>query len=191
MIRFTGVHHVALVTNNMDATIRFWRDVLGMRLVVTMGKPGYRLYFFEVSQNDFISFFEWPDAEPGPEKDPGVPVKGPVLFDHLAFGVPMQEQLWELKRAIAAAGFWVSEVVDHGFIHSFYSFDPNNIALEFSWNVDGRDVRQRPLLKDRVPCKAALEGVEKQALALVAPLEFDEAEERIVYPGDGSEHYKN
>lgn len=180
---------MALVTKDMDATIRFWRDVLGMRLIVTLGRPGYRLYFFEVSQSNLISFFEWPDVEYGPEKDPGVPVKGPVVFDHLAFGVSREEELWELKKNIASAGFWVSEVVDHGFIHSFYSFDPNNIALEFSWNVAGRDVRQRPLLKDKEPCLTAMEGPEKQPLELLSSPEVDDDEEKIVYPGDGSEYY--
>ncbi|MCK7489334.1 MAG: hypothetical protein MZU79_03090 [Anaerotruncus sp.] len=33
----------------MDRTIRFWRDLLGMRLVAGMGKTGYRQYFFELS----------------------------------------------------------------------------------------------------------------------------------------------
>jgi len=189
LTRFTGVHHVALATKDMDATIRFWRDVLGMRLVATLGRPGYRLYFFEVSQSDLISFFEWPQVEPAIEKDPGVPVKGPAAFDHLAFGVASQEELWELKKVIAAAGFWVSEVVDHGFIHSFYSFDPNNIALEFSWNVSGRDIRKFPLFKDKAPGPAALEGSEKQPLHLGNLSDHDDEDERIVYPGDGSEYY--
>lgn len=189
MTRFTGVHHVALATKDMDATIRFWRDVLGMRLVATLGRPGYRLYFFEVSQSDLISFFEWPQVEPAIEKDPGVPVKGPAAFDHLAFGVASQEELWELKKVIAAAGFWVSEVVDHGFIHSFYSFDPNNIALEFSWNVSGRDIRKFPLFKDKAPGPAARQGSEKQPLHLGNLSDHDDEDERIVYPGDGSEYY--
>lgn len=188
MTSFTGVHHVALVTKDMDATIRFWRDILGMRLVVTLGRPGYRLYFFEVSQGDLISFFEWPGVEHGVDKDPGVPVKGPVIFDHVAFGISSEDEFWELKKTIAQAGFWVSEVVDHGFIYSFYSFDPNNIPLEFSWNVPGRDVRQHTLFKDKAPCPAALEGSEKQPLQFYSGSQFDE-EERIIYPGDGSEYY--
>ncbi len=189
MISFTGVHHVALVTRDMDATIRFWRDVLGMRLVTTLGRPGYRLYFFEVSKSDLISFFEWPHVEPAIEKDPGVPVKGPAAFDHLAFGVSSEEELWELKKIISTSGFWASEVVDHGFIYSFYSFDPNNIALEFSWNVPGRDIRKHPLFKDKAPGLAAQEGSEKQPLPLRSLSDPDEEEERIVYPGEGSEYY--
>lgn len=33
MIKFNGINHLAMVTGDMDMTIRFWRDLLGMRLV--------------------------------------------------------------------------------------------------------------------------------------------------------------
>ena len=50
MTAFSGVNHLALVTGNMDETVRFWRDLLGMRLIAGLGKPGYRQYFFEISR---------------------------------------------------------------------------------------------------------------------------------------------
>lgn len=46
MMRFTGINHLAMVIGDMDMTIRFWRDLLGMRLIVGTGRPGYRYYFF-------------------------------------------------------------------------------------------------------------------------------------------------
>ncbi len=42
MVRFNGVNHLAMATGDMDMTIRFWRDLLGMRLVTGLGEPGYR-----------------------------------------------------------------------------------------------------------------------------------------------------
>ena len=86
MLTFTGINHLAMVTGDMDATIRFWRDLLGMRLVAGLGKPGFRHYFFEISAQDMIAFFEWPEVEKIPLKDHGVPVKGPFAFDHISFG---------------------------------------------------------------------------------------------------------
>jgi len=79
-----------------------------------------------------IAFFEWPDVEKAQEKDHGAPVKGPFVFDHVSFEVESEEDLWTLKDKLEAADFWVSEVINHGFIHSIYSFDPNNIPIEFS-----------------------------------------------------------
>jgi catechol 2,3-dioxygenase-like lactoylglutathione lyase family enzyme len=86
-MRDTGINHLALVTADMDATIRFWRDLLGMPMVVSLGHPGYRHYFFQISEYDMIAFFEWPGVEPVSEKDHGVPVRGPVAFDHVSIGL--------------------------------------------------------------------------------------------------------
>jgi len=74
MVRFNGVNHLAMATGDIDKTIRFWRDLLGMRLVAGLGQPGYRHYFFEISKNDLIAFFEWSGVKTVPEKDHGEPV---------------------------------------------------------------------------------------------------------------------
>jgi len=121
VIKFNGVNHLAMATGDMDKTIRYWRDLLGLRLVAGLGHPGYRHYFFELSATDMIAFFEWPGVEPIPDKDHGRPVKGPYVFDHVSLGVETEEMLWELKDRLEVAGFWVSEIIDHGFIHSLYS----------------------------------------------------------------------
>ena len=115
-----------------------------MRLVAGLGRPGYRHYFFEISENDLIAFFEWSDVEPIEEKDHGRPVKGPFAFDHVSIGVENEDDLWDLKDKLVAAGFWVSEVIDHGFIHSIYAHDPNGIPIEFSHNVEGINIRKNP-----------------------------------------------
>ncbi len=184
IVQYTGINHLALVTHDMTATIRFWRDLLGLRLIAGLGRVGYRQYFFEISKTDMLAFFEWPQVLPIDLKDHGVPVKGPLAFDHLSLAVASDEDLWELKARLEAADIWVSEVIDHGFIHSLYSFDPNNIPLEFSSAVKRIDLRRHPQMKDRTPLNAALEGDNPQAghwptPGVVAP------EERILYPGEG------
>ena len=162
MVKFTGINHLAMATKDMGTTIRFWRDLLGMRLVAGLGRPGYRHYFFEISQHDMIAFFEWPNVDKIPEKDHGVPVKGPCVFDHVSFEVESEEDLWRLKDRLEAAEIWVSEVIHHGFIHSIYSFDPNNIPIEFSAPVPGVDMKKRPKNKDKSPTAVAQEGPEPQ-----------------------------
>jgi len=186
MTRYTGINHLAMVTNDMKATIRFWRDLLGMRLIAGLGRPGYRHYFFELSDNDMIAFFEWPQSEPLPEKDHGVPVTGPVAFDHISIGVGSDDDLWELKDLLEEAEFWVSEVIDHGFIHSIYSFDPNNIPIEFSAPVVDIDLRKLPQMRDKLPLAEALEGPEAQMGIWSSPQQSTPSEDRIVYPGEGT-----
>lgn len=173
-----------MVTNDMAATIRFWRDLLGMRLVAGLGRPGYRHYFFEISPHDMIAFFEWAEVEKIPEKDHGVPVKGPFAFDHLSIEVTGLEDLWQLKDRLEATGAWVSEVIDHGFILSIYTFDPNNIPIEFSAPVEAVDLRKTPKMKDRNPLPEALEGPlpnpRFQPDVTPSPIE-----QRAIYPGEG------
>ena len=185
MIRYKGVNHLALATGDMAATIRFWRDLLGLRLVGGLGKPGYRHYFFELGPHDYIAFFEWPGVEPREEKDHGVPVKGPYVFDHVSMGVDRQDDLWEIKDRLDAADFWVSEVIDHGFIHSLYAFDPNGIAIEFSWDVPGSDLRQYPVMADHHPCPEALEGPDPRPEMWPPVSSPSTAEDKVVYPGEG------
>ena len=185
MIRYTGINHLAMVTGDMDATIRFWRDLLEMRLVAGLGRPGYRHYFFEISPHDMIAFFEWPDAQPVPEKDHGVPVAGPVVFDHVSFEVESDADLWELRDRIEAAGFWVSEPIDHGFIHSIYTFDPNNIPIEFSAPVPKVDLRANPAMMDRTPTEGAKEGSDPVPGRWPPVAQPTPPSERKVYPGEG------
>jgi catechol 2,3-dioxygenase-like lactoylglutathione lyase family enzyme len=157
MPSYNGINHLAMVTPDMDETIRFWRDFLGMRLVAGLGNSRFRHYFFEISETDLIAFFEWPEVEKKPPKDHGAPVKGPFSFDHISIGVESDQDLHELINKFKAAEMWISEIIDHGFIHSIYAFDPNHIPIEFSAPTKV-DIRKNPMMMDRNPSKTTLEG---------------------------------
>jgi catechol 2,3-dioxygenase-like lactoylglutathione lyase family enzyme len=187
MIEYNGINHLAMATGDMDATIRFWRDLLGMRLVAGLGKPGYRHYFFQISATDLIAFFEWPEVDPIEEKEHGRPIQGPFAFDHVSIGVKKQEDLWEIKDKLTAADFYVSEPIDHGFIHSIYSWDPNGIAIEFSWSVEWIDIRTLPKMMDTEPSEVTQQGPEPQPAVWPPVSEPTLPTERKVYPGAGSE----
>ncbi len=187
MVVFNGVNHLAMATGDMDRTILFWRDLLGMRLVAGLGQPGYRHFFFQISDSDLIAFFEWAGVEPVPDKEHGRPVSGPFIFDHVSFGVEAEEDLWELKDRLEAAGFNVSDVIDHGFIHSIYAHDPNGIPIEFSHNVAGINIRREPQMRDKVPSPLAREGAEPHPDKWPEVKNPTPSSERVVYPGAGSE----
>ena len=187
MPKYTGFNHLAMATRDMETTVRFWRDLLGLRLVAGLGRKGYRQYFLELTDTDMIAFYEWNDVEPMPEKDHGVPAKGPFVFDHLAIGVENRADLWELKDKLDAAGFWVSEVIDHGFVLSLYSFDPNNIPIEFCWRQPGIDLGFRPKMVDRDPPACGREGpkpVPGRWPEVATPTPHKDFR---IYPGEGRE----
>ncbi len=188
-MKFNGINHLAMATGDMDVTIRFWRDLLGMRLVGGLGEPGFRHYFFEISESDLIAFFEWPGVEPVEPKKHGQPVKGPFVFDHISFGVDTSEALWELKDKLDAADFNSSDMIDHGFIHSIYAFDPNGIPIEFSWTVEGKNIRDKPIMGDTQPTALAKEGPDPQPDRWPAVTNSTPPAQRTVYAGAGSELY--
>jgi len=189
MVRVVGIHHLALVTGSLDRTLRFWRDLVGLQVRSRLGSPGYRQYFLAAGGQTLLSFFEWSGAEPVPEKDHGVPKRGPIAFDHVAFELGGDEELFELRDRLDAAGFWVSEAIDQGFVHSIYTFDPNGVPVEFSVAVEGSDLRTVTRFVDRDPGAVALEGVEPQPGAWPAPEHPKTEGVRRVYPGAGSEYF--
>jgi catechol 2,3-dioxygenase-like lactoylglutathione lyase family enzyme len=136
--RWRGVNHLALVTGDMDATTRFYVGALGARLVATVGTPDFRHYFFEFGTGSTIAFFEYADVPVESFAKPaGVPHPRATQFDHLSLDLADEEALLELRARLKAANCEVTDVVDHGFIHSIYFNDPNGIALEAScWLVD-------------------------------------------------------
>ncbi len=137
-MRLSGVNHLAMVTGDMEKTIRFWRDTLGCKLIGTTGHMEggypYRHYFFSIGPGSTVAFFEWPDIEFS-SKPAGIPARGKVHFDHVSFNVPNLEELLELQAHLRREGVEVTEVVDHKFIKSIYFDDPNGISLEASFWV--------------------------------------------------------
>jgi catechol 2,3-dioxygenase-like lactoylglutathione lyase family enzyme len=138
--RWRGINHLAMVTPDMDATVRFYHGVLGMRLVSTVMAGPIRHYFFELGPENTIAFFEWKGA-PTFAKPAGMPSGRAMQFDHLSFNLPDEESLEALRRRLIAHDCEVTEVVEHTIVRSIYFTDPHGLALEASWweiDVTGR-----------------------------------------------------
>ena len=75
-------------------------------------------------------------------------------------------------------------MIDNGFIHSIFTFDPNGISLEFSCSVKNIDIRRAPIIADELPTEVSKEGPNAQ------PGKWKQAEratlagERKIYPGE-------
>jgi catechol 2,3-dioxygenase-like lactoylglutathione lyase family enzyme len=161
--RWRGINHLALITDDMDATVRFYHGVLGARLVATIGTPEFRHYFFEFGPQNTVAFFEYTGVPVARFAKPaGVPDPRAVQFDHLSFNLPDEHALLDLRGRLKSAECEVTDVVDHGFIRSIYFTDPNGIALEASWwtlDVTGRpaDYGDDRLFSDPTPVPAVRE----------------------------------
>ncbi|MBV8084785.1 MAG: VOC family protein [Chloroflexi bacterium] len=183
---FSGINHLAMVTDDMDATVRFYRDVLGCRLTATIGTPRFRHYFFEIGKGNTLAFFEWPGVHPGvPEKPAGMPAPG-RQFDHMSFNVETYDDLLALQQRLRDKGVEVTRVVDHQFIHSIYFDDPNGISLEASvWLMDPE---HEVAYDDPDPVPAVKEQPQPAAQYRPRPLPTEtrqKAEKAGVAPPDG------
>lgn len=157
-IRYGGLHHLALVCSDMQRTVEFYTNVLGMKL-----KKGFDLeggygqhFFFDMGGGNELAFFWFRDA---PKVQPGVASalsltgRGGIhsahgSMNHVAFSVP-PEQIDAYRARLVAKGVDCTPVVNHDdvvtgkdartgrgvtdktWLRSFYFFDPDGIMLEF------------------------------------------------------------
>jgi catechol 2,3-dioxygenase-like lactoylglutathione lyase family enzyme len=142
-VRYYGVHHLALNTDDMKATIDFYVGVLGMPLVHAMkvppglgtgpgnrGNPPFeeiRHYFFDMGRDGLLAFFEMPKgAKPVGDRD------ALAMMQHVSFAVAPEGQT-RIRHRLETHGIAYQGPIEvlPG-VHSVYVFDPNGIRLEFS-----------------------------------------------------------
>jgi len=61
-----GINHLALVCSDMERTVDFYTNVLGMPLIKTIELPAGmgQHFFFDCGGGDALAFFWFPDAPP-------------------------------------------------------------------------------------------------------------------------------
>ena len=151
-----GVNHLALVCRDMERTVDFYCNVLGMPLVKTIDLPfgSGQHFFFDMGNGDSLAFFWFPDAPPvapgvaSPRALPGAKesiATAVASMNHVAFDVA-PERFDEYVQRLRDKGIEVSEVMNHDdseygvaremhdgvFVRSVYFFDPDGILLEFA-----------------------------------------------------------
>jgi catechol 2,3-dioxygenase-like lactoylglutathione lyase family enzyme len=153
-MKLNGVNHLALVARDMEETVKFYTEVMGMPLIKTVALPdGGQHFFFDCGNGASLAFFWWanaPAAAPGIASVEDFPTKGMSAvgsMNHVAFEMD-EDQLEGSITALKAAGVHVSVpvVVNHDdspqgvsqtmndgvFVRSVYFRDPNGIMLEFA-----------------------------------------------------------
>ncbi|MEM9609067.1 MAG: VOC family protein [Actinomycetota bacterium] len=63
-----GIHHTALLSSDIERTIRFYRDVLGFPLVELFENRDYEgstHFFFDVGNGNTIAYFDFPGLDLG------------------------------------------------------------------------------------------------------------------------------
>jgi catechol 2,3-dioxygenase-like lactoylglutathione lyase family enzyme len=64
-----GVHHLALLSSDVERTIRFYQEVLGFPLTDIFENRDYRgsnHFFFDIGNGNGLAFFDFPGLDLGP-----------------------------------------------------------------------------------------------------------------------------
>jgi catechol 2,3-dioxygenase-like lactoylglutathione lyase family enzyme len=138
-----GCSHIGVATHDIDATTRFYEQVLGFprvaehRYEVAEG-GSMRMVYFDLGRDQFLVFMAPTgiagiptDFDTGINTGLGVP-RG---IYHLAFRAESMEVLHRRQTTLRDHGVEVSEVVDLGHARSIFFRDPNGIELECCCHV--------------------------------------------------------
>lgn len=117
-----GLHHVALISSDVETTIAFYQDLLEFPLTEIFGNRDYRgssHFFFDIGNGNLLAFFDLPGLDLGPYRE----VLGGL--HHIAISV--DPSTWErLRGKLEAAG--VPHEIESG--ASIYFRDPDGARLE-------------------------------------------------------------
>ena len=117
-----GLHHTALISSDVETTVRFYQDVLGFpltELIENRDYPGSSHFFFDIGNGNLLAFFDFPGLDVGPYAE----VLGGL--HHMAISVAPER--WEkLVERLSEAG--VEHEVHSGV--SVYFRDPDGARIE-------------------------------------------------------------
>ena len=117
-----GLHHTALISSDVERTVRFFQDVLEFpltELIENRDYPGSSHFFFDIGNHNLLAFFDFPGLDLGPYAE----VLGGL--HHLAISV--EPGRWKhLVDKLGQAG--VEHEVHSGV--SVYFRDPDGARIE-------------------------------------------------------------
>ncbi|HSJ43140.1 MAG TPA: VOC family protein [Euzebyales bacterium] len=117
-----GIHHVALLSSDVERTVRFYQDLLGFPLTEIFENRDYKgsnHFFFDVGNGNLLAFFDFPGLDLGPYAE----VLGGL--HHIAISVTPEQ--WEQQKArLDEAG--VDYQLESG--TSMYFRDPDGARVE-------------------------------------------------------------
>ena len=89
-----GVHHVALLSSDVERTIRFYQDVLEFPLTELFENRDYEgstHFFFDIGNGNALAFFDFPGLDLGPYAE--------VLGGHHHLAISVEPETWERLKA--------------------------------------------------------------------------------------------
>ncbi|MCU0654444.1 MAG: VOC family protein [Polyangiaceae bacterium] len=134
-----GIHHVAYRCKDTRQTVDFYREALGMELLLAISEDRvpstkepdpYMHIFLDAGRNNVLAFFEVPHSPPM-----GRDENTPSWVQHIALEVADVGALEAAKGRLEAMGLDVLGPTNHGIFQSIYFHDPNGHRVELAANT--------------------------------------------------------
>ena len=147
------IHHVAITPADFGASKKFYTEVMGFPVVKAVKRQAMggenagwtKHVFFDTGHGSLLALWDLhlTDLQPGSWRASISEGLGlPWWINHLAFSVDSLEALEERKQHWLSHGQKVSEV-DHDFIRSIYTRDPDRNLVEFTVDTRALDESDR------------------------------------------------
>ena len=136
-LRIAGLHHVTLISANLDRSAGFYRDLLGLRLVEAghnQDDPDARHFWFgdaDGAPGTLVTLFEYPSMERG--------AVGVGSTHHFAFRVSGEDELEGWRRYLESRDVPCTPVLDRDRFKSIYLRDPDGHIVEIATDLPGFD----------------------------------------------------
>jgi len=141
-MKLRQLHHFAWKCRDADETIEFYTNVLGLPHVHTIEKDHvpstgayapYKHIFFQMPDKSCIAFFDLGDGK-------ATTTDCDDWVVHFAFDVDLEEDVDMWHTLLTDKGIDVIGPTNHdNWIYSIYFFDPNNLRLEITCNMQNEN----------------------------------------------------
>ena len=129
-LRIAGIHHITLLCADVQRSMAFYRNVLGMSLVkqtVNEDDRGARHLFFgdaEGRPGTIVTCLEYPELDEG--------TVGRGSTHHFALTVESEEELAGWHGYLRSRGIPCTDVMDRTYFKSLYLRDPDGHIVELA-----------------------------------------------------------
>lgn len=129
-MQLTGLHHITLIASDLERSIAFYRDVLGLGVIrdgTSDDDPDTRHVWFgavDGTPGRLLSIMEYPQLPQG--------LTGLGSTHHFALAVDSSEELDAWRDYLAEQGVESSEIFERGGFRSLYLRDPDGHMVEIA-----------------------------------------------------------
>ncbi len=134
-LRLAGIHHITLLCKDVERSVAFYRNLLGLRVVkqtLNADDRAARHLFFgdeEGRPGTLITCLEYPQLDEGNV--------GVGSTHHFALSVESEEELEGWRAYLASRGVACSEILDRTYFKSLYLRDPDGHVVELATEGPG------------------------------------------------------